>query len=62
MGPLTKKRKNAISPKLGDFVRGEAPSGTSEQQQQQQRQQQQQQQQQQQRNNPQWTQQKEAKN
>ena len=33
---LTKKRKNAISPKLGDFARGEAPAGTSEQQQQQQ--------------------------
>ena len=32
MGPLTKKRKNAISPKLKDFVRGEAPSSTSEQQ------------------------------
>ena len=29
---LTKKLKNAISPKLGDFARGEALSGTSEQQ------------------------------
>ena len=31
---LAKKRKNAISRKLGDFVCGEALSGTSEQQQQ----------------------------